>query len=181
MDEEPPKKSKKRWLFILPAIFISLPLAAFVIYRVAATNLGYTYYEPTYLPPNIAINDKYILNFNGDKTVWLRIKRAIYGIRESNEPTGIPSAVENYDPSSRKPTCHTGKTPAAIPYRVCHWVDFGKYNVNEVKFGKGDTWIVSWLPTNLDQSVTLDQIEKYIDSFEPRSTRSLRVEYTSGG
>lgn len=162
-------------------LIILIPVTvSYGISRVAPPKLTFTYYEPSYLPPNVSVRDKSIMDFHGDRSVWLSLAPAIYAIQETSGPDGIPSAAENYDPTSVKPTCHIGKTPNKTPYRVCHWIDYGRTNVNEVQFGHGNTWIVSWVPTSLDQHLTIDQIERYIDSFAPKSPQSLPIKYSSG-
>lgn len=171
--------SRTYTVIIIMAIVIAA-IISYGIFRSRHPALGFTYYEPAYLPPNVTVQDKYIMDFHGDRSAWLRLAPAIYAIREDSEATGIPPAAENYDPTSIKPTCHIGKTPTKFAYRVCHWVDYGRTNVNEVQFGRGSTWIVSWIPTSLDEHLTIAQIEKFIDSFAPQSAAKLRVDYTSG-
>jgi len=42
----------------------------------------------------------------------------------------------DYDVTSVKPTCSILTSQAQQQYRLCHWVDYGRISVYEVKFIK---------------------------------------------
>lgn len=156
-----------------------LLIGGFVIFRSINPSIGFTYYEPAYLPPNVSIKAKRISMSNGHASVQqnFRTENWIYDIdeREAHDSSSIGSANQNYDAKSVRPTCDVRDSPAHMQYRVCHWIDYGRIDVHEVRFIKDGTFIRSHIPTTTNQQISIQEIGKYVDSFTPKSTIGFPV------
>jgi len=143
------------------------------------TKYSFQYYNPTKLPAGFAITAKRIdigLATNAPVAEMnLRTEDWVYEISESDgglaEPTTTEVDVNNYTPNSVKPTC-TGITSSQKQYyRLCHWLDYGRISVYEVKFMKYDnnhenpTFIVTEFPSTKDRIIDQSEIDNYVDSF----------------
>ncbi|MDB5176236.1 MAG: hypothetical protein JWM81_1094 [Candidatus Saccharibacteria bacterium] len=160
-----------------------IALAAFLLIGLAGYHylhpaLGFSYYEPSYLPPGVAIKAKRILIANGRATASLNFRTEdwVYEIIESKagEDTVGPSD-HNYDAKSVKPTCKGVLSAHGQPYRLCHWIDYGKISVYEVAFIKGGTMIHAQIPTRLQQTVSTDEVGHFVDSFAAKRAVGLPV------
>lgn len=164
---------------VVAVVLILIAATAYACFRMYSRSIGFTYFEPLYLPPNVSIKEKKISINRGYAAAGLNFRTEdwVYSIREdkSGASSQIGTAAQDYDPKSIKPTCLIQQTPAQMRYRLCHWVDYGRIDVHEVIFIKGDTYIYSQIPTKTDQTITVDQIEKYIDSFQRNATRGLPI------
>lgn len=106
----------------------------------------------------------------------------VYVIQEesADKSSTIGTANQDYDPSSEIPTCRIQNTTADVRYRLCHWVDYGRINVHEVDFIKDGTRVYSQIPTQTNQAISIDQIEKYIDSFRQKRTLGFPILRSDG-
>jgi hypothetical protein len=167
---------KFKWLGV--ALLVLLVIG-FIIFRHANPSVGFRYYEPSYLPPNVSIKEKRISISKSNVSVDqnFRTEDWVYSIIEDKDDgsTSIGTANQDYDAKSVKPTCNIQSSPANIKYRICHWIDYGRINVHEVTFIKNGTYIYSSIPTATDQEISTQEIGNYVDSFAPKSTMGLPV------
>lgn len=174
--------TKKRVVVLFMLILVLM--IAYAVFRVYNPRVNFAYFEPSYLPPNISIKEKRISITEGYIRVEqnFRTEDWVYAIEEDSagQSTAIGDADQNYNPKSIKPTCMIQKTPAQTRYRLCHWIDYGRIDVHEITFIKDGTRIYSQMPSKTDQNITIDQIEKYIDSFQRKSTLGFPVLRSSG-
>lgn len=169
---------------IIVMVVVLLVLAiGFVIFRIFNPTVGFTYYEPSYLPPGVSINAKRIsINKYAPAQVEqnFRTEDWVYSIREYKAREEIGTAAQNYDAKSTKPTCNIETSPKMTKYRLCHWIDYGKIDVHEIKFIKDGTFINAQIPTNTTEVISVGEINKFVDSFDKKSTLGLPV-LRSGG
>lgn len=171
---------------IVLLVVIALVVAGILaIIRIYNPDVGFKYFEPAYLPPNISIKAKrisYFANNPAQVEQNFRTEDWVYTIREARADTvpEIGSANQDYDSTSVKPTCNLSTTPVGMRYRLCHWIDYGRIHVHEVIFIKDGTWVYSQIPTETSQDISIDEIEKYIDSFEPKNTLWFPVLHSIG-
>lgn len=172
---------KFRLVYVLPLLALSIGIGAVVLY-LFNPSVGFTYYEPSYLPPHVSVKAK--RKYFGPSLTQIeqnfRTEDWVYSIREystNNSPkiTSIGTADQNYNPQSPKPTCSILASPAKVRYRVCHWIDYGRIDVHEIKFVKGNTFINALLPTTLDDHLSTEDINKFVDSFTRKSSIGLPV------
>jgi hypothetical protein len=178
------KRSFPRKQLVISLAVLAMAIIAGAIFRYNNPSVGFTYFEPAYLPAGTSIKAKRIDISKGYTSVDqnFRTEDWVYGIVEHRvDDTGsIDAASQNYDPESVEPTCSFSTTPAHMRYRLCHWVDYGRIDVHEVIFIKGNTYIYSEIPTGTDQTISVEQVEKYIDSFQQKSTLGLPVLRSAG-
>jgi hypothetical protein len=168
------RKKKKILFFILAVIVIGLGV---LIFRLLNPGVGFRYYEPSYLPPNVSIKALRI-SINAVSTAVEQDFRTVdwvYEIQEYKADTSIGTAQQNYNPASAKPTCSILTSSMKQQYRLCHWIDYGRINVHEVIFIKDGTYIRSDIPTTLQQPISIQQIGKYVDSITQKGTTGLPV------
>ena len=169
------KRNKKRLLLVIFAI--GLVIVGWFVFRWFNPNVGFTYYEPAYVPPNVAIEARRI-NITPRSTMVEQDFRTVdwvYEIQEYKAAGSIGTAEQNYDPKSVKPTCDILTSPAKQQYRLCHWIDYGRIDVHQVIFIKNGTYVRSEIPTTVQQQITIQQINKYVDSFKRHSTFDIHV------
>jgi len=170
-------------LYAALALILVLSIS-YAVFRQFNPNIGFAYYEPTYLPPHVSIKAKLIsMGHPGPIAVEqnFRTEDWVYSIREVKAETEIGTADQDYDPTSVKPTCNIQTSPAKMRYRLCHWIDYGHIDVHEIMFRKGDTFITVMMPTSLDNPLRMTDIDHFVDSFEKKSTIGLPVLRLSGG
>ena len=174
-------KYAKRYGWYWALILVGLVIG-FIIFRHFNPSLGFGYFEPSYLPPHTSIKAKRINITRGDIKVEqnFRTEDWVYSIREYKSRDVVGTTVQNYDPKSLRPTCDTRSTPLRNLYRICHWIDYGKIDVHEAKFIKAGTFIAAQIPTTLNNSISLQQIDKFVDSFKPRSPTGFSVLHSNG-
>lgn len=172
--------SKKRVL--VSALLVLIFLLGFLIDSVIHPRMNFTYYEPSYLPDGISIKQKRIQIASGDKSASqnFRTEDWVYDITEFKADTDIGSANQDYSPTSKQPTCELRTTPKHQQYRVCHWIDYGKIDVTEVKFIKQGTFIWAAMPIEVGKQLPLTQIDTFIDSFHKSSTWGFPVIRSNG-
>jgi hypothetical protein len=149
--------------------------------------VGFQMLEPTKLPPGIKITDKR-LSFkhsaphkirNVSAELNFRTEDWVYSIQESKAEAGdnedTVTDLRNFDQSSVMPTCTQGKTPKGQAYRLCHWIDYGRINVYEVKNVQQGVFIDTLFPTSLQKPITIEDIDAYVDSFKPTSPAGLPI------
>jgi hypothetical protein len=166
-------KSKKSRVFIY-VIVAAIVLIAVVVFRYLNPSLGFKYFEPSYLPPGVSVKQKRISIAAGryiEAEQDFRMVDWVYEITEykAGGPDGgnsIGSASQNYSTESGKPTCDIISSSKGQQYRLCHWVDYGRTGVYEVKFIKDRTFVDSEIPTTLQQKLTINEISLYVDSFK---------------
>ncbi len=152
-------------------------------------RFGFQYYKPTELPAGFHITDKRIdiLSPDGklfgiDAEMNLRTEDWVYSITESKVMEGdsdVYTSLNNYDPSSIGVTCRQGHSPKLQLYRLCHWVDYGRISVYEVKFIRGNTYINTDFPGKTSSVVPVSVIDRYVDSFVKGSATGFKI--LSGG
>jgi len=164
---------------LLGGIAVVCLILAFLAFRYFEPAIGFTYYEPTYLPAHVSITAKRIDIIHGGTTVEqnFRTEDWVYEIREQQAgyATTIGTADQNYDSKSAKPTCVIRLSPQKTQYRLCHWIDYGRIDVHEIKFTKNNTFINAQIPTDPQQPLTLQDTDKFVDSFRQRSTIGIPV------
>jgi hypothetical protein len=178
---EAAKNEKLTGAYIVLGIIILV--VALVIYWIAHTffpSLGFTYYEPTYLPPGVSIKERRIdIYHNNNKTAEMNFRTVdwVYSLAEypSEGNNNLGTARQNFSVDSIKPTCSLLTTPQKTKYRLCHWVDYGHYSVYEVRFTHGGTYMWGRLVENLSTKLGPTEIGKFIDSFQPKSTHGFPV------
>jgi hypothetical protein len=141
------------------------------IFRYYNPSLGFTYFEPNYLPPAVSIKQKRISILSGgliEAEQDFRTVDWVYEIMEykANGPvdgnSSIGSTSQNYNTDSVKPTCDILSSPNRQRYRLCHWIDYRHIGVYEVIFIKDGTLIDSDMPTTLQQKITINEISLYV-------------------
>lgn len=169
---------------VLLSIFIALVLViGFITFRNFNSGVRFTYYEPSYLPRGVSIKAERIsINKYAPTQVEqnFRTEDWVYSIREYKANEAIGTAQQNYDEKSINPTCNTKTSSAMTKYRLCHWIDYGKIDVHEIKFAKGGTFINAQIPTKTNQEVSEEEIDRFVDSFEKKNTIGLPVLRSSG-
>lgn len=175
------KKAITKRRVIAAAFLLFAACIAYAVFRYYNPTLGFKYFEPAYLPPHVQVIEKRVSITRGHASVQQNLRAVdwVYAINEYKAGTlGYTQQVveENYDPTSVKPTCHAAQTAAGMQYRVCHWIDYGFINVHEVKFIKEGTQVRALIPTKVSQGIPIPQIEKFVDSFERKSTLGIPVQ-----
>jgi hypothetical protein len=168
---------KKHKLLVLYLDILIIFFAA-IIFHFFNPSLGFHYFEPTYLPPNVSIKQKRITMYPKDSRAELNFRTEdwVYQITEGKTNNGsVGDSPQNYDSKSIKPTCVIKDTPANMHYRLCHWIDYGRIDVHEVTFTKNGTGILLRMPSETKQDITIDQIERFIDSFQPKSIHGIKI------
>jgi hypothetical protein len=171
-------------IIILVVALITFLVIGFIVFRHINPSVGFRYYEPSYLPPNVSIREKRIdiseSNVSVDQN--FRTEDWVYSIIEDKDDgsSSIGTANQDYDAKSVGPTCNIQNSPEKMKYRVCHWIDYGRINVHEVIFIKNGTYIYSAIPTTTDQEISPQETGKYVDSFTPKSTIGLPVLRSTG-
>lgn len=104
----------------------------------------------------------------------LRKEDWVYAIREYRafSDEGTKTRPRNYDATSIRPTCIQQTSSRRTTYRLCHWTDYGRISVFEVRFVRQQTYIWTTFPTTLQKPISLKEIDKYVDSFSPVDARS---------
>lgn len=177
--------------------------AAFVGYWQISTNplsaftnpkFGFQYYKPTELPSGFRISEKRIdLGMRPqDMAAEMNLRNGdwVYEIRETNgnfsDPSAMSTTANNYNPLSSSVTCSARVSPKEQGYRLCHWVDYGRISVYEVRFLKYDkdkagnsTFIDTEFPAIISKVISSSEINKYVDSFT--KTRATGFKLMQGG
>lgn len=169
---------------VVSIVIIAIAIIAYAVSKMHNPSIGFAYFEPSYLPPSVSVKEKRISITRGYVAVEqnFRTEDWVYSIREDSSAasSSVGTANQDYDPKSVKPTCNVQKTSAQMQYRLCHWVDYGRIDVHEVIFIKDNTRIYSQIPSKTDQNISVDQIEKYIDSFQQKNTLGFPVLRSNG-
>lgn len=170
--------SKSKKIRRLCLIAVAIVLIGYVALRLLRPGIGFTYYQPGYLPPGVSIKARRITIIRNDASVEqdFRTNDWVYEIQEYKARTSIGTAAQNYDPKSVKPTCSLLTSPVGQHYRLCHWVDYGQIDLHQVIFIKSGTYIRADIPTSLQQPISTAEINKFVDSFKHASTRGLPVD-----
>lgn len=151
-------------------------------------NVGFKlqYYQPTKLPLGIKITDKrVVINYFDGKfygtsvDLNFRTEDWVYSIQEtktnSNNAKYISTDLENYDPNSIGVTCKQEISDLGQQYRLCHWIDYGKISVYEIKFIKNETFIETEFPSTLEQTISVAAISNYVDSFVKANVVGFKI------
>jgi hypothetical protein len=179
-----PKQRSKKSRIIIYISTALIVLVAVVIFRYFNPSLGFKYFEPSYLPPGISIKQKRISILSGgyiEAEQDFRTVDWVYEIMEYKADglvdgnSSIGTASQNYNTASIKPTCDILSSDKDQQYRLCHWIDYGRIGVYEVKFIKDGTFINSEIPTTLRQKITINEVSQYVDSFKSRWTLGVPV------
>lgn len=167
--------NKRRALLSICVILVLV--VGWFIFRLFNPSVGFSYYQPSYLPPTVSIKARRISVLPSSKEVEQDFRTVdwVYEIQEYKANSSIGTAQQDYNPKSVEPTCDILTSPAKQRYRLCHWIDYGHIDVHQVIFIKNGTYIRSDIPTTLQQQITIPQIGKYVDSFKQKSTIGLPV------
>jgi hypothetical protein len=161
----------------------------------ADPHVGFRMYEPVKMPQGFRITDKRIsirhASFydsesgnpnklvNASLEMNLRTTDWVYAINErrasDKDKESVATKLTNYDTLSNDPTCRQDASPKGQQFRLCHWVDYGKISVFEVRFIKGTTFINTTFPSTLDKPMSLDAIHNYVDSFSEKDPEGLPI------
>lgn len=171
----------KRFILLILAVVI-VALLAFVadwVYRyefpLSNPTYGFQFLRPSKLPPGFRITASRIgVDAEGGKIFGmsaemnLRTVDWVYEISETKY-TGqdFHTTLRNFNPTSVKPTCEQVTTPVGKSYRLCHWIDYGRISVYEVKFAQVGIFIDATFPAGLHQTVTTSSLSNFVDSFAP--------------
>ncbi len=175
------RSGKFVWLLVVIVVFLGV---SYIAFRAFTSTIHFTYYAPSYLPPGIAIKEKRV-SITDDGTnrfesvdLNFRTEDWVYSIMEykASRSDSIGTADQKYNEKSVKPTCSIYKTPNWTKYRLCHWVDYGKIGVQEVKFKKGSTFINAMIPTDPKKPASVDEITKFVNSFKRKSINGIPIE-----
>lgn len=150
---------------------------------------GFTMLQPTALPLGIKITDRR-LSMDHDSQTHKTIKYVsaelnfrtedwVYSIYESKLEAGAADEtvtdLRNFDQSSVLPTCTQGTSPKGQIYRLCHWIDYGRISVYEVKNIQQGVYIRTMFPASLQKPITIKQVDSYVDSFKPIDPTGLPI------
>lgn len=180
-------------LTVLIIGFIRHQQAGIDTHPLSDPTVGFQMYVPSMLPEDFRITGKRIsvrhASFydreKGDShklaqvsvEMNLRSGNWVYSIDErragDQDKTEIKTVLTNYDPASTKPTCIQGNSPKGQEYRLCHWTEYDRISVFEVKFIKGNTYIDTTFPSTLDKSISINEFDEYVDSFKPGNPEGL--------
>jgi hypothetical protein len=106
----------------------------------------------------------------------LRAEDWVYAIREWRATSeNTTTDLNNFDPTSIVPTCAERKSTDGQQYRLCHWLDYGKISVYEVKFIKKGVFIDTTFPTTIQKPIVLDELNGYVDSFSPANLDGIPI------
>jgi hypothetical protein len=187
------KANRKQLKIFAVLLFIAL-LISYAAYWYTSTNpLSFNFYNPTKIPANLTIKAKRIDLANQYRDpvaeMNLRTEDWVYAITERDgsnaDPTATVAYVDNYDPTSVKPTCKEKISPNKQGYRLCHWTDYDRIGVYEIKFMKYDkqkenpTFIEAELPVTKDRIISESEIDNFVDSFVKARTTDFKL--FSGG
>jgi hypothetical protein len=173
------KFKKYRWGLLAVLVVIVTGIAAD---RVINPPLPFKYFEPAYLPPGVSVKAKRISVTRGSTEAEqnFRTEDWVYSIREYKATEGIGQAKQDYDARSIQPTCILLTTSKGMPFRLCHWTDYGRIGVYEVKFIKEGTFVNAQIPTTLQQRISSHQMATFVDSFARKSSRGFPVLRSNG-
>lgn len=184
MAKQKPKSRRKSYIVVALAVLLVLG-AIYALFRIHNPSVGFTYYEPSYLPAGVSVKDKRILvtAATGNTSVGqnFRTEDWVYSIHEYQAGIQtIGTAAQNYDSTSQKPTCSIKKSSAGMQYRLCHWIDYGRINVYQVRFIKNGTFVHSLIPAYIPQTISEPDIDTYVDSFAAKSTTGITAHRVVG-
>jgi hypothetical protein len=135
---------------------------------------GFQFYVPQQLPSGIHATGSRIdvgssdgkifgvsAEMNYGTTNW------IYSLSEyRSDGTQERTSLRNFDTNSVLPTCTQRVTRANQDYRLCHWIDYGRISVYEIKFTKNGTAFHSAFPAKKGQVIPMSELDAYVDSFK---------------
>jgi hypothetical protein len=173
----------RKFIFVYGLVVVFL-VAGFGIFKLLNPNVGFTYYEPAYLPPGVTVKAKRIFTHKDYRRVEQNFgtDNWIYSIDEykAGEDATIGTVSGKYDEDSEKPSCEVRKSAAGMRYRLCHWIDYGRTNVYEVKFIKDGTYVNAQIPSALNERIGKGEIDKFVDSFKEKTTIGIPVHRSTG-
>ncbi len=172
------QRKQKTLALVIFLVVVAMAISMYWLHQSSSplsdTKYGFKYLEPTSLPPDIKVVGKRISVASEAGKIYgvqaeinLRPVDWVYAIRESklDGPTPVASG-QNYDPDSVKPTCSQEKTEEHS-YRLCHWIDYGKINVYEIKFAQDGTFIDAQIPLETNDKILVSSLNSFVDSFVP--------------
>lgn len=135
---------------------------------------GFQFYRPGFLPPSFRITEERVSVSESNGKVFgvsaglnFRTEDWVYSIQESKAASQeATTSLRNFDPTSKEVTCGQETSPKGIAYRLCHWVDYDKISVYELKFVKDSTYIDVKLPAAKDAIVADVDLDRFVDSFK---------------
>jgi len=155
-------------LGLLVVIVLAMALGIFRYYN-PGIGIGFAYYTPSYLPPNVSIKERRISINKYSKQIEQNFRTVdwVYEIQEYDAiGSSIGTAQQNYDSKSVNPTCSILVSNNRQRYRLCHWIDYERINVHQVIFIKHGTYIRADIPISLSQDISKADIGKFVDSFK---------------
>lgn len=175
----------RKIFLIVTAIFMSVLLFRqfYSVYPLMNPEHGFIYYAPTKLPTGFTVTQKRVAVIKtNSKTLGvyaelnLRTEDWVYEINESKRISQeTTTSLTNYDPKSVGVTCKQQASLKAQKYRLCHWIDYGRISVFEVKLNINDTHISSTFPADINRVVSDSELMEYVDSFRKSNTAGWPV------
>ncbi|HUC89396.1 MAG TPA: hypothetical protein VMR45_01205, partial [Patescibacteria group bacterium] len=119
-------------------------------------RVGFQFLYPAKLPTGFSIKTKRIYIHHSKPhtlrdaavVMSLRTQDAVYSIQEWRATDeDIYTNLHNFDPESKYPTCMEEVSSKGQQYRLCHWLDYEKISVYEVKLIKQGVLIEATFPT----------------------------------
>lgn len=148
------------------------------------SKLGFQYLYPAQLPRGIHIVSQRIDASHSPggqfasvaAEMTFRQEDWVYGIRETKlKGENIPTQLNNYSVASTKPSCKQVAMSHQSSFRLCHWIDYGRISVFEVKLVKAGVYIEATLPTSIDKPITESELRTFVSSFEPADPSGLPI------
>lgn len=152
-------ESRKAWIYSHP---------------LADPKWGFQFYTPQQLPSGFRVAGSRISVGSSDGKIFgvsaemnYGTTNWIYSLSEyRNDGTQERTSLRNFDTNSVSPTCTQRVTRANQDYRLCHWIDYGRISVYEIKFVKNGTAFNSTFPAKKGQIIPMMELDAYVDSFE---------------
>ncbi|HUC89183.1 MAG TPA: hypothetical protein VMR45_00090, partial [Patescibacteria group bacterium] len=73
------------------------------------------------------------------------------------------------------PTCMEEVSSKGQQYRLCHWLDYEKISVYEVKLIKQGVLIEATFPTTPQEPILLNELGTFVDSFKPGNPQDVPI------
>jgi hypothetical protein len=174
------KRRVSIWILAILTIGIGLVLAVKVHQKkwaydhpLSDPKWGFQFYVPQKLPYGFRITDSRISVGSSDGKVFgigaemnFGTKNWIYSLSESRNTEDYKHAdSQNFNPDSVNPTCMQRITKSHQEYRLCHWLDYDRISVYEIKFIKGNVNFDTNFPAKKGQIIPMSELDTYVDSF----------------
>jgi hypothetical protein len=171
--------NKNKLYICIVALLAVLATVTYLAYS-NSHSLGFTHFYPEYIPGGNSIKAQRMSLYKDKRPnsteLNFRIEDWVYSIAEwKDDDDTIGTAKQDYDNTSAKPTCSVKTSQQKMPYRLCHWIDYGYIDVYQVRFIKKDTFIRAMIPGKLTNKISENDIDKFVDSFKQKSTSDMEI------